>query len=118
MDDALLVSGAERIANLSRVLQYLIERQRPLERSALDELHHKVVRPDVINLADICVIQGGDGPCLACNAFGELLVDCLDSDNAIESGIARLVHLAHAAGADELSDFIRSQPGSGGQWHA
>src|SRR6516165_6601189 len=104
MNDALFVSGAERIANLGRVLQYLIERQRPLERSALDELHHQVVRPDVINLADIRVIQSRDGPCLACNAFGELFVDCLDSDNAMESRIARLVHLAHAAGAAELSD--------------
>ena len=115
MCDALPVSGVERIANLGCVLEYLIERQRPRERSALDELHHQVVRPDVINLADMWVIQRGDSPCLAYKAFGELFVDGLDGNHSIEPGIVRLINLTHAAGADRGNDFVGTKAGAGSQ---
>ena len=78
----------------------LLERQRPLQRRALDELHHQVIRPDVVELADVRMIQRRHGARFALEAFGELLLGDLDGDDAVEPRVARLPHLAHAARAD------------------
>ena len=72
VDDAFAVRGIQRIGNLDGVLQRLIERQRPFERLALDVLHHQVVRADVVELADVGMIQRGDRARLALEAFAEL----------------------------------------------
>ena len=45
------------------------------------------------------MIQRGDSPSLALEAFAELFLGDLDRDDAIESRIAGFVNLAHAAGA-------------------
>ena len=50
MNDALLVRGFERLGDLPRDRERLVERERPArdavgERLALDQLHHERVRP-------------------------------------------------------------------------
>ncbi len=54
------------------------------------------------------MIQGRDGARLALDAVCETLGGNLDRHIAVRAGVARLVHLAHAAGADQLQDFIRA----------
>ena len=44
----------------------------PVDRLAFDVLHHQVVRADVVELADVGMIQGGDGAGFALEAFAEL----------------------------------------------
>src|SRR5213593_315345 len=44
-----------------------------------------------------------------CGPVRELLAGNLDRDNAVEAGVARLVHFAHAAGADRREDFVGSE---------
>jgi hypothetical protein len=41
----------------------------------------------------------------------------LQRDDAIETGVAGSVDLAHAAGADWLEDLVRSEAGAGGEGH-
>ena len=61
MDDALLVCGMERVADLDAVGNRLFDRHRTGDRSALDVLHHEVaaavVLADVVERADVRVVQ-------------------------------------------------------------
>ena len=66
MDDALAVRGRERVGDLRRQLERLLERNgaRPdplRKRRSLDELHHQVIGAHVIERADVGVVQGSDG---------------------------------------------------------
>ena len=72
MRDAFLVRGIERIANLHGVAKRLIERERTVQRSPLDKLHHQIIRADVVNLADVRMIQRGDGFGFPLEALREL----------------------------------------------
>ena len=117
MRDALLVRGVESIANLRGVLQRLIERQRSLERRALDVLHHQVIRPDIVERADVGMIQRRDSARFALESFAELGLGNLDRDDAIEARVAGLVHLAHAARADGRKDFVRAEFFAGRERH-
>src|SRR5712691_13020430 len=86
MRDALVVRSAESIGNLPRDAQSLIERHWSRGRLALDELHHQVIRADVVNLADVGVIQRGDGFGFTFKAFRELRGGDLDRDITIQTG--------------------------------
>jgi len=57
MNDALLVGDIECAANLRSILQRLMKRQRPLLVSCLRLLDHRVVRPDVVQSADVGMVH-------------------------------------------------------------
>jgi hypothetical protein len=66
MDDALLVRGLERVGDLVGDRQRLVERHRTVvdavgERRPLDQLHHEIVGADVVDVADVRMIQRRDG---------------------------------------------------------
>src|SRR5579864_9656454 len=88
-----------------------------LQGRALDVLHHQVVWPDIVQGADVGMVQGRDRVRFALEALGELLVGNLDGDGAIQPRIASFVDLAHAARADGRDDLIGSQPSSSRQGH-
>ena len=117
MGDALLVRGVERIANLHGVLQCLIERQRPLQRSALDVLHHQVIRPDIVQRDKFGMIQRRHGASFALESFAELGLGNLDRDDAIQARVARLPHLAHATRADRRKNLVRAEFVAGRERH-
>ena len=94
-----------------------MERQRALQGLALDVLHHQVVRPDIVQGADVGVVQRGYGAGFALEAFGEVRARELHGDGAVESGVAAFVHFAHPARADGDENFVWSQTGSGSQGH-
>jgi hypothetical protein len=54
------VGSVDGIANLRSVLQGLRKRQWPLEGHAFNELHHQIVRPDIVQAADVGVVQRSD----------------------------------------------------------
>jgi hypothetical protein len=66
---------------------------------ALDELHHQVVGPDVVEMADIGVVQRGKRAGLAREAIGERFIRHFQGDVAAEARIVRLEHLSHTAPA-------------------
>ena len=54
----------------------------------------------------------------ACDAIGiegKRVGDDLQRDVAIQLGIARTIHLAHAAGAEGRANFIRTESGARGE---
>ena len=70
------------------------------KRLTLDELHHQVIGADVVQRADVGMIQRRHGAGFALEAFREALVGHLDRDVAAEAGIPSAIHDAHAAGTD------------------
>src|SRR6516165_7298315 len=106
MSDALLVRRIQSLANLACVLQRLIERQRAFKRRAVDVLHHQVIRPDIVELANMGMIQRGDRTRFPLEALRKLLLGNLDRDGAIKPRIAGLVYLAHAARANRREDLV------------
>ena len=66
MHDALFVRGFECAGDLARDLQRLIQRNRALpdslrQRRPLHQFHHQVVGSHVVKVADVEMIQRGDG---------------------------------------------------------
>jgi len=78
---------------------------------------------DVMQRADVRVVQAGDGlrlalePLLQIGVGGDVLRQDFDGDGAIQSRIPRPVHLSHAPGSDRSEDFIRAEPGAFNQSH-
>ena len=82
-------------------------------------LHHQEVglalAPDVVQRADVRMVQRGDGlrlalePLLHLGIVGEVGREDLDRDRAVQPRVGRLVDLAHAAGAERDPDFIRPE---------
>jgi len=54
------------------------------------------------------MVEGSYSPCLSRKSFENLSVCNLDSDQAIETRIARAVDFAHAARAKRRQDFVRA----------
>ena len=132
VDDALPVGGGQGVGDLGRHGQRLLERQRSLleavgERLAREVLHHQegrtVVLADVVERADVRVVQAGDGLRFALEAGAAVRVGAdlgredLDGDGAVEAGVAGLVDLAHAAGADGGEDLVRAEAGTRREGH-
>src|SRR5207248_11390538 len=81
--DALLMRRVQRIANLGRILQGLSQRQRTFKGATLDVFHYQVVRADVVQRANVRMIQRGYGAGLALETGRELLPSGLDGDGAV-----------------------------------
>ena len=77
----------------------------------------------VVQRADVGMIELRDRAGLAVEALAELRIggervrENLDRDRAIEARVARLVDLAHAAGAEGGEDFVRAEASAGLQCH-
>src|SRR5580692_2066165 len=66
----------------------------------LDILHDQIVRSDVVQVADVGVVERGNRPSLAGKALAELRIGHFDRDIAIQPGIMGAIHFAHPAFAD------------------
>jgi hypothetical protein len=97
------------------------------EGFAFEVLHDQVVgavlRADVVELADIGMIQGGEGAGFAFEALlqfgrgGEVRGEDLDGDGAVQAGVAGAIDFTHAAGAERRFDFIGAEFCAGGESH-
>src|SRR5262245_2610877 len=109
----------EGAADLRAVFQRVIEWQRAFQRLPVQILEHEVARAivftDVVDRADVRMAQRRDRTRLAFEALAERPADRLDRDQPIEPRVARLPHLAHAAGAKGGQDLVRAEAGAGDQ---
>ena len=118
----------ERLRQGRRVLQRLGERQRPAgqpgaERLAVEVLHDEeleaVLLPDVVERADVRMVEPRDGAGLALEALAPIGLrrrvrrQDLDRDRAADAGVDRAVDVAHAPTAEQDADFVRPQSGAG-----
>ncbi len=69
---------------------------------------------DIVESADVRVIEGGDGVRLGLESGAEFLADNFDGDIAAETGVMRAVDLAHASRSDRREDFVRAEACAGG----
>ena len=120
VDDALGVRGFKRIGELHTEAERVIEPERAAheqvaEHVPLEQLHHDerrvAVLAQVVDGADVGMIQGRRGPRLALEAgqvlaAGETRRERLDRDFSSELGIARPIHLTHSAFAKRRQDFV------------
>ncbi len=132
MDDADLVRGLQRLGDLAREGQGLVEGNGaagdPLrEMLALDQLHHQRARAAGLlqaeDLRDVRMIEGGQRLRLALEAHQaigvrrERLGRHLQRHVAIELRVAGAVNLTHTADPDEGDDLVGAEPAAGDEGH-
>jgi hypothetical protein len=120
--DTLAVRLVQRVGNLDGELQYLLYRQRtflqPLrQRLAFQILHYEeinsVLMADVVEDADVWMIQAGDGLCFALKSLaqlgtiGKMRRQNFDGNNAIQTRIPGFINLAYSARTNSGKDFVR-----------
>jgi hypothetical protein len=121
-----------RSGDFARNPEHLIQRQWASfqtigERLAFEILHHQkvhaVLRADVVQRADVRMLQAGDCLRLAIQSLlqfrvgGQVRGENFHRDGTIEAGIARAIDFPHATGPDRCLNLVGSQPGASGQWH-
>jgi hypothetical protein len=126
MDDALAMRLVERVGDLAGDLQRLVERERPFleprgQRLALEMRHDQIVRAvtlaDVVDAADVGMIQGGDRAGLALETrpqigiIGDLTGQHPDGNRSIEARVAGFVNFAHSARTECAQNLIRPSRG-------
>jgi hypothetical protein len=120
MDDTLGVRGLERVHDLARDAEGLLERNRAgldavRERRALDQLHHQGAIFDSVYRGDVGVVQRGQHLRLAREARHLYGIGCqavrekLHGDLSSELRVGRPVHFAHSAFAQLLHDSIMGE---------
>ena len=117
----------QAVADVGRVAQDLLDRQRTFGQAvsqslAVQELHDQVIgavlMPDVVQGADVGVIQRGDGSRFTVEALLGLSVvrqvrrQDLDRDGAVQPRVARAIHFAHAPCAHRRDDLVGAKFGS------
>ena len=130
VNDALFVRGFERLGDLLRDGQRLVERDRAPRDAlrqvlALDELHHQ--RGDAptffepVDARDVRMVQRGEGlgfarePRQAVGIMRERFGQDLDRDVTIQLRVARAEDLPHAAFADRRDDFVDAEARAGSE---
>ena len=129
---SVLVSHYEGIGNLCPIPQSEVDwKLSPLDSLsqslALQILHDQEVDPvfvaDVIERANMRVVQGGDGASLTYQPSLLVRIRCyrvwkhLDGNSPVKTNIGGQVHLTHAAFAKLGGYFIRAEPSSGRKRH-
>src|SRR5262249_51192244 len=84
----------------------------PFSASPSTNSNDEVVRPHVIELADMRMVQGRHGTSFALEAFAELVDRDLDGDIPVQARIAGAINLTHPPSANEREDFVRSEASS------
>ena len=117
MDDVLLVRGFDAVNQLLDNGERLIEVHRTAQVRTLDILHDQIVRSDVVQMADVGVVERGNRAGFAGKALGELRIGHFDRDIPIQPGVMRAVHLAHSTRANGREDFVRAEFCAGRKRH-
>lgn len=105
--------GLERAGDLDRQPERFVRRDRTAQGLTLEILEHQIVRAHVVHLADVGRVERRDRARFPLKPLAVLRRELFDRDDAIETRVARPVHLAHAACAQGRLDFVRAETGAG-----
>src|SRR5205085_49344 len=121
MDDALRMRGVKGVGNFDAEVDKLVDLERAageaiVERLALHPLHDDervtLMLADVVDRADVGVVQAGRGSRFDAKPFHRLPIACevfwneLEGDLPPKAGVVSTVDNAHAAGAELVDDAI------------
>ncbi len=109
VDDPHGVRGRECAGDLQGKLDDFVWRQGPFHRSPLHILHHEVVRTDVVDLANVGMIERRDRACLLLEPGAVVGLETLDGHHAFQPRVAGLPDLAHTSGAQSRQDLVRTE---------
>ena len=107
MQNAFGVSCFKRAHNVRRQSQSPLQRHRTPQWRAVDILKNQVILTDVVNLADVRMIQGGDRPSFLLKSRTIRGFDTLNRHDAIQPRVKSLPHLPHAGRTEWREDLIR-----------
>jgi hypothetical protein len=123
-----MLRRGQRVGNLRRHVERLVERQRAFlqpigQRLAVEILHdekrHALLIADVVERADVRMGELRDGARLAIEPIAEQRIgrECIgkdfDRDRAVEPGVSGFVDLAHTAGPEGGQDLERPEAPAG-----
>src|ERR1700722_7032602 len=109
MDESSAMRQLESVRDLSSNAQRVGQRQRSCERPAFDVLQHQVIRPDVVDLANMRMIQRGDCTRFLLEPGSVVALQLLNGDDATKTCVACLPHFTHATGTEGREDFVGPQ---------
>src|SRR5262249_16396290 len=87
------------------------------EWRAVDVLHDEIVGSDIVEMADVRMVQRGDRARLALGAIAEPSDGGLDGDRAAQARIDGFVDFTHPPRTERHHDFVRTQTGTRSEWH-
>ena len=108
MTNAAFVRRVQCVGNLARQPYGFVSSHRTADRFPLEILEDEVIGSDVVDLANVWMVDRGNGARLALKLARIVSNQSLDRDRAIQASIVRLGDLAHTAGA--ISDWISYGP--------
>ena len=115
--NAAFVRRVQCVGNLARQPHSFVSSHRTAERFPLEILEDEVIGSDVVDLANVWMVDRGNGARFALKPARIVSDHPLDRDGAIQASIVRLVDLAHTSRADQRLDFVRAKPRPGSQEH-
>src|SRR5215469_4029145 len=106
--------GGEPIFDLARNSQCFIQRYAssvdPMRQCrSFHQLHDHVIGPNVVQRADVGVIQRRNGASLALESFVEPLFGDFDCNSSAEPRVLSSIDIAHTAGPNQFLDSIRPE---------
>ncbi len=98
----------ERARDRQRRSNDIVDGERAAKRLTLDVLEDEIIRTEIVELADVGMVQRRDGARLLFEPL-EVIGQPLDRDRAPQPRVAGLPHLAHAARADGRFQQVRAE---------
>src|ERR1017187_7727498 len=92
MDESSAMRQLESVRDLPCNAQRVGQRHRSCERPTFDVLQHQVIRPDVVDLANVPMIQRRDGTRFLLEPGSVLALQLLNGDDATKTWVACLPH--------------------------
>jgi len=114
VDDAFGVRLFEGRGDLDRHTQGLICQKMGFDRRPGDILHHQIIRADIVDLANMRMVQRPDRTRLSLKSLGVFSLKSLNRHDSVQPRIACFPHLAHATGADRRKQHVRPERDSCG----
>jgi hypothetical protein len=122
MNDAQAMSSAQRAGNFDTYFCGALQLNRTSSEAlcqglALDVLLDEVVGTDIVQRANVGMIERGDCVSFALKPAAEPFGGDLNGDYAIQACVASFINLAHTSRPDLRQNLIRTEPGCGRQRH-
>ena len=107
MDDSLAVCRFERAGNLQRDPHRIGRCHGTGERRSVDVLHDQIIAADIVQGADVRVIEARDRACLAFDGSAGH-TESLDGHDTVKPGIPGLPDVSHTARSNPGQEDVRA----------